>query len=109
MQTQEDFDQLLAERQAIFMKKVVAGRSEEDAERILDAYEFAHRAHEGSGMMRVVAIEGTSFPINREDFFEVLKGLTYFLKFHIIIVQGRQRRVSAKALKHNSVPECLVM
>ena len=36
-------------------------------------------------------------------------GLTYFLKLHIIIVQGRQRRVSAKALKHNSVPECLVM
>ena len=25
----------------------MAGRSEEDAERILDAYEFAHRAHEG--------------------------------------------------------------
>ena len=36
-------------------------------------------------------------------------GLTYFLKLHIIIVQGGQRRVSAKALKHNSVPECLVM
>ena len=37
------------------------------------------------------------------------RGLTYFLKLHIIIVQGGQRRVSAKALKHNSVPGCLVM
>ena len=42
-------------------------------------------------------------------FFDFSWGLTYFLKLHIIIVQGGQRRVSAKALKHNSVPECLVM
>ena len=42
-------------------------------------------------------------------YFDFSWGLTYFLKLHIIIVQGGQRRVSAKALKHNSVPECLVM
>lgn len=47
MQTQEDFNRILAERQAIFMEKVIAGRSEEDRVRILDAYRFAHKAHEG--------------------------------------------------------------
>ncbi len=47
MQTQEEFNRILAERQAIFMEKVIAGRSEEDRARILDAYRFAHKAHEG--------------------------------------------------------------
>ena len=61
MQTQEDFDQLLAERQAIFMKKVVAGRSEEDAERILDAYEFAHRAHEDNTAKAAILILSIPF------------------------------------------------
>ncbi len=47
MQVQEDFNRILAEREAAFMEKVVAGRSDEDRLRILDAYEFAHKAHEG--------------------------------------------------------------
>ena len=37
------------------------------------------------------------------------RGLTYFPVARIIIVQGRQRRVSVKALKHSSVPESLAM
>lgn len=47
MQTQEDFNRMLAERHALFMEKVKAGRSEEDVARIMDAYEFARKAHEG--------------------------------------------------------------
>ena len=49
------------------------------------------------------------FLLAEKIFFDFSWGLTYFLKLHIIIVQGGQQRVSAKALKHNSVPECLVM
>ena len=47
-------------------------------------------------MILVVAIEGTSFLASRKDIFDFSWGLTYFLKLHIIIVQGGQRHCSVK-------------
>lgn len=47
MQTLEDFDQMLAERHSVFLEKVALGKNEEDMARILDAYEFARKAHKG--------------------------------------------------------------
>ena len=45
-------------------------------------------------------------PAGQSEFFV---SLTYFCIPHIIIVPDRQRRVPVQALKHNSVPESLVM